>query len=75
MKADKNAYIPDEEEVLSELRKGERRARGFAVSSTIIGRGTRTANFKTEVDAREYMKELRDSSGKKLVKCKLLPLY
>jgi hypothetical protein len=75
VKKNPGEYIPEEEEVLSELKKGERRPRGYSVSSTITGRGTHSANFKSEVEARSYMKGLRDSAGTKLIRCKLIPMY
>ena len=67
------AFIPDEEDIMSATKKGTKQAR-FAVSATITGRGNVTTNFATEVEARTYMRRLRDDYGVKLQKCKMIPI-
>ena len=66
-------FIPDEEDIMSASGKGQKKMR-FAVSATITGQGNSTANFATEVEARTYMRRLRDDYGHRLQKCKLVPI-
>jgi hypothetical protein len=66
-----DGFIPDEEDLLSGTSKKNAR---FAVSATITGRGTHSKNFAHEVDARNYMKQLRDEMGTRLIRCRLIPI-